>query len=60
MINCLLLLNATIIASLLFSFAFVPTAAFNLDTVNYIRHEGDAESMFGFSVALHQEQQRSW
>jgi len=33
---------------------------FNLDTVNYIRHEGPPGSMFGFSVALHQEKQRSW
>lgn len=33
---------------------------FNLDVNNYIRHEGQKESMFGFSVALHQEQQRSW
>lgn len=33
---------------------------FNLDVNNYIRHEGQDGSMFGFSVALHQEQQRSW
>lgn len=33
---------------------------FNVDVVNYIRHELYNESMFGFSVALHQEQQRSW
>lgn len=34
--------------------------SFNLDVNNYIRHEGQNGSMFGFSVALHQEQQRSW
>lgn len=34
--------------------------SFNLDVNNYIRHEGQDGSMFGFSVALHQEQQRSW
>lgn len=33
---------------------------FNVDVVNYIRHELYNGSMFGFSVALHQEQQRSW
>lgn len=32
---------------------------FNLDVANYISHEGQDGSMFGFSVALHQEQ-RSW
>lgn len=35
-------------------------SSFNLDVVNYIRHEGQNGSMFGFSVALHQEAQRSW
>lgn len=35
-------------------------STFNIDTVNYIRHEGESNSMFGFSVALHQEQQRKW
>lgn len=34
--------------------------SFNLDVANYIRHEGQDGSMFGFSVALHQEQQRRW
>ncbi|XP_055615855.1 integrin alpha-PS2 isoform X2 [Toxorhynchites rutilus septentrionalis] len=34
--------------------------AFNVDTVNYVLHEGSPNSMFGFSVVLHQEQQRSW
>lgn len=35
-------------------------AAFNVDTANYIQHEGQSQSMFGFSVALHQESHRSW
>lgn len=34
--------------------------AFNVDTVNYVLYEERANSMFGFSVTLHQEQQRSW
>lgn len=34
-------------------------STFNLDVANYISHEGQDGSMFGFSVALHQEQ-RSW
>uniref|UniRef100_A0A182M9S2 Uncharacterized protein n=1 Tax=Anopheles culicifacies TaxID=139723 RepID=A0A182M9S2_9DIPT len=33
--------------------------AFNLDTINYILHEGDPNSMFGFSVVLHREQNKS-
>lgn len=33
---------------------------FNLDVNNYIKHKGQDASMFGFSVALHQEMQRSW
>ncbi|XP_055587817.1 integrin alpha-PS2-like [Uranotaenia lowii] len=33
---------------------------FNVDTVNYVLHEGTQNSMFGFSVVLHKEQQRSW
>ncbi|XP_065075351.1 integrin alpha-PS2 isoform X2 [Ochlerotatus camptorhynchus] len=37
-----------------------PVQGFNVDTVNYVLHEGTANSMFGFSVVLHQEQQRSW
>uniref|UniRef100_A0A2M3ZLV5 Putative vitronectin receptor alpha subunit n=1 Tax=Anopheles braziliensis TaxID=58242 RepID=A0A2M3ZLV5_9DIPT len=34
--------------------------AFNLDTINFILQEGDPNSMFGFSVALHREQNKSW
>lgn len=34
--------------------------AFNIETVNYIRHEGESNSMFGFSVALHAESVRKW
>lgn len=34
--------------------------AFNVDAINYVQHEGQADSMFGFSVALHQENQKSW
>uniref|UniRef100_A0A182Q008 Integrin alpha-2 domain-containing protein n=1 Tax=Anopheles farauti TaxID=69004 RepID=A0A182Q008_9DIPT len=37
-----------------------PTAAFNLDTINFILQEGEPNSMFGFSVALHREQNKSW
>lgn len=29
--------------------------AFNLDTVNYVNFNGKSDSMFGFSLALHQE-----
>lgn len=41
---------------LLIIVAFIDqVAAFNLDTVNYINFDGNPESMFGFSLALHQE-----
>lgn len=33
---------------------------FNLDVVNYVKQEGPSDSMFGFSVAMHKEAQRSW
>ena len=50
-----------LITQFLLLFLFVNEInSFNLDVVNYIRHEGPDDSMFGFSVALHQEQQRSW
>lgn len=36
-------------------------SAFNVDVVNYVRHDGPAaDSMYGFSVALHREKQTSW
>lgn len=35
-------------------------AAFNVDVENFIKHDGLDDSMFGFSVALHKEQQTSW
>uniref|UniRef100_A0A182T4T7 Integrin alpha-2 domain-containing protein n=1 Tax=Anopheles maculatus TaxID=74869 RepID=A0A182T4T7_9DIPT len=34
--------------------------AFNLETINYILQEGEPNSMFGFSVVLHREQNKSW
>lgn len=35
--------------------------AFNVDVVNYVRHDGPSpDSMYGFSVALHREKQTSW
>lgn len=34
--------------------------AFNLDSKNYVYAQGHDGTMFGFSVALHQEGQRSW
>lgn len=32
---------------------------FNFDTINFIQHEGRRDSMFGFSIALHEEGKRS-
>lgn len=52
--------NAAIVLGFVLAFVCATITAFNVDTVNYIRHEGEVDSMFGFSVALHQEQQRSW
>lgn len=52
--------NAAIVFGFVLAFVCATITAFNVDTVNYIRHEGEVDSMFGFSVALHQEQQRSW
>ncbi|CAO1396274.1 unnamed protein product [Diamesa tonsa] len=49
-----------LLISLLLLLIVNQSSAFNLDVVNYIRHEGQNGSMFGFSVALHQEAQRSW
>ena len=54
-------LHTASIVSILIVSLIVPSAnTFNLDTVDFIRHEGEAESMFGFSVALHKENKRSW
>lgn len=52
------MLNIVSCGLLLLSIQLV--AAFNVDTANYIQHEGQSQSMFGFSVALHQESHRSW
>lgn len=52
--------KTSLISILIVSFFMPSINTFNLDTANYIRHEGEPESMFGFSVALHKEQQRSW
>lgn len=55
------LMHTTLIVSLLIVSLIVPsTYTFNLDTANYIKHEGESGSMFGFSVALHKENGRSW
>lgn len=61
-LNACALRHATIVVCVfILSIIVIPSInAFNLDTVNYIRHEGEPDSMFGFSVALHKEQQRSW
>lgn len=58
--DCAALRTALIVSILIVSLIVPSTNTFNLDTINYIRHEGEPESMFGFSVALHKEQQRSW
>lgn len=59
--DCAMWLRSTLFISILIISFFVPsTNTFNLDTTTYIRHDGEPESMFGFSVALHREQQRSW
>lgn len=34
--------------------------SFNIDTHNYVKHRGNPNSMFGFSVALHRENSNSW
>jgi hypothetical protein len=50
-----------VISQLLLVLLINESHCFNLDVNNYIRHDGpSAGSMFGFSVALHQESQRSW
>ena len=39
----------------LWSVLHVQAAAFNLDTQNVLKKSGDPESLFGFSVAFHQQ-----
>lgn len=54
-------MHITMFVSLLIVSLIVPsTYTFNLDTSNYIKHEGESGSMFGFSVALHKEKGQSW
>lgn len=36
------------------------TNAFNIDSTNYALHQGEPNSMFGFSVALHEDTSRPW
>jgi len=35
-------------------------SAFNVDKENVIQYHGESQTMFGFSVAEHKEQGRSW
>lgn len=49
-----------VVSQLLLLLLINESHCFNLDVNNYISHEGQNGSMFGFSVALHQESQRSW
>ena len=37
-----------------------PANSFNLDTENAVVYQGDRESLFGFSVAAHRDQQTGW
>ena len=34
--------------------------SFNLDTENAVVYQGDRDSLFGFSVAAHRDQQTGW
>lgn len=58
--DCALLHLASIVSLLIVSLIVPSTYTFNLDTANYIKHEGETGSMFGFSVALHKDSGRSW
>lgn len=44
-----------LVAVLLIATTVHQVVSFNLDTVNYINFDGTPDSMFGFSLALHQE-----
>uniref|UniRef100_A0A182JLT4 Uncharacterized protein n=1 Tax=Anopheles atroparvus TaxID=41427 RepID=A0A182JLT4_ANOAO len=55
-----LLQLATVVGLLLWAGQYLSATAFNLDTINFILQEGEPNSMFGFSVALHREQNKSW
>ena len=37
-----------------------PAFSFNLDTENAVVYQGDRDSLFGFSVAAHRDQQTGW
>ena len=37
-----------------------PARSFNLDTENAVVYQGDRDSLFGFSVAAHRDQQTGW
>lgn len=52
--------SATIICSFLVVSLIVPSIyTFNLDTVNFVKYDEAPDSMFGFSIALHKEQQQN-
>lgn len=52
--------HLSVLLLVLFAVANSPVSAFNVDVFNYIRHEVEPNSMFGFSVALHKEDSRGW
>ena len=37
-----------------------PALSFNLDTENAVVYQGERDSLFGFSVAAHRDQQTGW
>ena len=39
---------------------FSTAHSFNLDTENPVVYQGDPDSLFGFSVAAHRDQQTGW
>ncbi|XP_031627773.1 integrin alpha-PS2 isoform X2 [Contarinia nasturtii] len=58
--DCALLHAVWIVGIIIVSVIVPSTNTFNLDTFNYILYNGESDTMFGFSVALHREAQRSW